>query len=145
MIHSKDPLDNVRKVVGWIFIFLYYSIQSNNNQSFESYIIQMTNYKKFVFRSVVVAQLEEQSLPTQEVRSLNTIIGKMYVQHLFTVNCSIEKTKIKKKEADNASLCCSSMFVRYNKVIFSKKAFVCFRGKSDRQKFVRKKYLTFFG
>ena len=50
----------------------------------------------------------------------------MYVQHLFTVNCSIEKTKIKKKEADNASLCCSSMFVRYNKVIFSKKAFVCF-------------------
>ena len=41
---------------------------------------------------MVVAQLVEQLLPIPEV------IGKIYIEHLFTVNC-IEKTKIKKKEA----------------------------------------------
>ena len=38
----------------------------------------------------------EQSLPKPQVRSSNPVIGKNYIEHLFTVNC-IEKTKIKKK------------------------------------------------
>ena len=41
--------------------------------------------------AVVLAQLEERSLPTPEIRGLNPVIGK-----LFTIKC-IEKTKIKKK------------------------------------------------
>ena len=49
-------------------------------------------------RAVVVAQLVEPLLPIQEVCGLNPVIGKIYIEHLFTVNC-IEKTKIKKKEA----------------------------------------------
>ena len=40
---------------------------------------------------MVVAQLVERSLPTQEVHGSNPVIGK-------TLNC-FEKTKIKKKEA----------------------------------------------
>ena len=51
-------------------------------------------------RNVVVAQLVEQSLAIPEVRGSNPVIGKIYIEHLFTVNC-IEKTKIKKKEAGN--------------------------------------------
>ena len=41
----------------------------------------------------VVAQLVEQSIPIPEVRGLNPVIGKNYIEDLFTVNC-IEKTKI---------------------------------------------------
>ena len=45
---------------------------------------------------MVVAQL-----PTPEVRGSNPVIGKkLYLYHLFTVNC-IEKTKIKKNESGN--------------------------------------------
>ena len=43
-----------------------------------------------------MAQLVEGLLPISEVRSLNPVIGKIYIEHLFTVNY-IEKTKIKKK------------------------------------------------
>ena len=39
---------------------------------------------------MVVAQLVERSLPIPEV------ISKIYIEHLFTVNC-VEKTKINKK------------------------------------------------
>ena len=46
-------------------------------------------------RAVAVAQLVEQSLSILEVRSLNPVMGKIYIEHLFTVKC-IEKTKIKK-------------------------------------------------
>ena len=45
---------------------------------------------------MVVAQLEVRSLPIPEVPSSNPVVGKIYIEHLFTVNC-IEKTKIKKK------------------------------------------------
>ena len=45
---------------------------------------------------MVVAQLVERSLPIPEVRGSNPVIGKIYIEHLFTVN-SFEKTKIKKK------------------------------------------------
>ena len=38
-----------------------------------------------------------------EVRGLNPVIGKIYIEHLFTVN-SIEKTKIKKKRPGMAHL-----------------------------------------
>ena len=41
---------------------------------------------------MVVAQL----LLMQEVYSLNRVIGKIYIEHLFTANC-FKKTKIKKK------------------------------------------------
>ena len=43
-----------------------------------------------------MVQLAERSLPTPEVRGLNPVIGKIYIENLFTVD-SIEKTKIKKK------------------------------------------------
>ena len=47
-----------------------------------------------------MAQLVEQSLPIPEVRGLNPVIGKyLYIEHLFTVSC-VEKTKIKKNEAE---------------------------------------------
>ena len=43
----------------------------------------------------------EQALPIPEVHGSNLVIGKkLYIEHLFTVNC-IEKTKIKEKEAGN--------------------------------------------
>ena len=48
-----------------------------------------------------MTQLVEQSLLIPKVRGSNPVIGKkLYIEHLFTVNC-IEKTKIKKKEAGN--------------------------------------------
>ena len=43
-----------------------------------------------------MAQLVERSPPTPGVRSSNPVISKIYIEHLFTVNC-IEKTKIKEK------------------------------------------------
>ena len=33
---------------------------------------------------------------------MNPVIGKIYIEHVFTVNC-IEKTKIKEKEAGNGA------------------------------------------
>ena len=45
---------------------------------------------------VVVAQLVEWLLPLPEVCGLNPVIGKIYIEHLFTINC-IENTKINKK------------------------------------------------
>ena len=57
--------------------------------------------------AVVVAQLVERSLPIPEVHGLNPVISKIYIEHLFTVNC-IEKTKIKKKRPILESRLCSS-------------------------------------
>ena len=48
----------------------------------------------------VVAKWEKRSLLTTEIISSNPVINKIYIEHLFTVNC-IENTKIKKKEAGN--------------------------------------------
>ena len=48
-----------------------------------------------------MAQLVERSLPIPEVSSSNPVIGKIYIEHCFTVNC-IEKTKIKKKRPGTA-------------------------------------------
>ena len=45
--------------------------------------------------AVVVTQWVERLLPVPEVRSSNPGIGKIYIEHLFTVNCN-EKTKIKR-------------------------------------------------
>ena len=50
-----------------------------------------------------MAQLVERSLLIPKVRGSNLVIGKIYVGHLFTVNC-IEKTKIKKKRPGMAHL-----------------------------------------
>ena len=47
-------------------------------------------------RGSVVAQLVERLLLTFEVRGSNPVIGKFYIEHLFTLNY-IEKTKIKEK------------------------------------------------
>ena len=53
--------------------------------------------------AVVMYQLVEHLLPKPEVRGSNLVIGKIYIQHLFTFIC-IEKTKIsKEKEAGNGS------------------------------------------
>ena len=46
--------------------------------------------------SVVVAQLVERSVQIPEVCGSNPVIGKINIEHLFTVNC-IEKTEIKKR------------------------------------------------
>ena len=43
-----------------------------------------------------MAQLVEWLLLTFEVRGSNPVIGKFYIEHLFTLNY-IEKTKIKEK------------------------------------------------
>ena len=45
---------------------------------------------------MVVAQLVERSLPIPEVSSSILVIGKIYIEHLFTINC-IEKMKDKKR------------------------------------------------
>ena len=50
-----------------------------------------------------MAQLEERLLPIPEVRSLNPVVDKNYIDHLFTVNC-IEKVTIKKKRPGRARL-----------------------------------------
>ena len=47
--------------------------------------------------------MEERSLLIPEVRGSNPVIGKIYNEHLFTVNC-IEKTKRKKKRPGMAHL-----------------------------------------
>ena len=49
--------------------------------------------------AVVVAQLMEQLLPIPEVRGSNKVIGKIYSENLFTVNC-IEKTKKEKSDRE---------------------------------------------
>ena len=54
-----------------------------------------------------MAQLVEQSLSISEVRGTTPVIGKIYTEHLFVylfiINC-IEKTKIKKRQAENGPL-----------------------------------------
>ena len=61
-------------------------------------VIYVCNYcdKKMHLGAVAVTQLVEQLLLIPEVHSLNPVIGKIYIEHLFIVNC-IEKTKIKKR------------------------------------------------
>ena len=49
--------------------------------------------------AVVVAQLVERSLPTPDVRGSNPDIGKV-----LSTNCTLEKTKIKKKRPGMAHL-----------------------------------------
>ena len=43
-----------------------------------------------------MAQFVERLLPNPDVSGSNPVIGKIYIEHLFTINC-IEKTKINKK------------------------------------------------
>ena len=57
--------------------------------------------------TVVVAQLVERSLPIPEV------ISKIYIEHLFTVNC-VEKTKINKKRLGMAYF-----FLKKNNLFFT--------------------------
>ena len=52
-------------------------------------------HKIVYIRAVVVAHMVEWLLPIPKVCSLTPVIGKIYIDHLFTVNC-IEKTKVKK-------------------------------------------------
>ena len=49
-----------------------------------------------IFWAVVVAQLVEWPLPIPEVRDSKPVIGKIYIEILFTINCN-EKTKVNKK------------------------------------------------
>ena len=51
--------------------------------------------KQWLGWAVVVDQLVERSLPTQEVRGSNPVIEKLYLYYLFTINC-IEKMKRKR-------------------------------------------------
>ena len=56
----------------------------------------LKGFKFYYLLEVVVAQSVEQSLLIPEVHGLNPVIGKIYIEHLFTIN-GIEKTKINKK------------------------------------------------
>ena len=60
-----------------------------------------------------MAWLVEHLLPAPEVRGSKPVFGKIYIEHLFTVNC-IEKTKIRKKEARNGSFKKSCWYHRRN-------------------------------
>ena len=51
--------------------------------------------KKNYIPAVVVTQLVVQSLQAPAMQGSNPVIGKIYIEHYFTVNC-IEKTKIQK-------------------------------------------------
>ena len=55
--------------------------------------------KLLVWWAVVVAQLVEQLLPTPDIRGSNPDIGK-----ILSTNCTLEKTKIKKKRPGMAYL-----------------------------------------
>ena len=57
----------------------------------------MPQLKDYTGLAVVVAQLVERSLPTLEVRGLIPISN--INNDLYSTNCNLEKTKIKKKEA----------------------------------------------
>ena len=67
----------------------------------ESGIIYITAEKVLLesHGAVVVAQLVERSLLTPEIRGSNPDIGKV-----LSTNCTIEKTKIKKKRPGMAQL-----------------------------------------
>ena len=56
-----------------------------------------------LFYNTYLAQLVEQLLPIPEVSSSNPVIGKIYIEHLFSVKC-IEKTKFKKNRPGMAHL-----------------------------------------
>ena len=49
-----------------------------------------------------MAQLVERLLPIPEVRNSNPVIGNIYIEHLFTINC-IENIKINKKRPGMAN------------------------------------------
>ena len=57
-------------------------------------ISYITNLLLKKFGQWLWAQLAERSLPTLEVPGSNPIIGKIYMKHLFIVDCNV-KTKIK--------------------------------------------------
>ena len=54
-----------------------------------------------IYTGMVVAQLEVWSLPIPEVRSPIVVVSKIYIEHLFTINC---KEKNKKKRPGMAHL-----------------------------------------
>ena len=54
--------------------------------------IEFLGQKLFLFRIVVVGKLIECSLPTPEIRGSSPGVGK-----IISTNCTVEKTKIKKK------------------------------------------------
>ena len=66
---------------------------------------------------MVVTQLVERLLLTPEVCGLNPVIGKIYIEHCLPKVNSIEKTKIKKKEAGIGPflrLSCTAFFALRN-------------------------------
>ena len=74
------------------------------------------------FLAVVVAQLVVQLIPTPQFHGSNPVVSKIYIEHLFTVNC-MEITKIKKKEAGN---------VGFKKPNFQHFSFLCIRSNQLR-------------
>ena len=72
-------------------ILLHYSTKS------------LTSIKIGQNRAVVVAHLVDRLLRIPEVWGSNPVMSKIYIIHLFTVNC-IEKTKIKKNRPGMAHL-----------------------------------------
>ena len=67
---------------------------------------------------MVVAHLVEWSLPILEVHSSNPVISKIYIEHLFTINCK-EKTKINKKRPEMAQKTGPVKFLFFERVVVS--------------------------
>ena len=84
MSNADNTFDNERET----------NVQLKGIRKLTSASIETNTDKKVKRRAVVVAQLVERLLPISDVRRLNPIINKIYIEHLFTVNC-IEKTKKK--------------------------------------------------
>ena len=77
--------------------------KENNRASDPSYNIssEIIKTERWI---LAVAKLVERWLPTPVDRGSNPVIGKIYIEHLFTVLSNvnwIKKTKIKKNEAGN--------------------------------------------
>ena len=102
---------------GFVCVFLPPRVQVPNTPSrFYQFIIVscgkdektkkrpgLAHFKRCLIWAAVVAQLAERLLLTPEVCGSNPVIGKIYNEHLFNVNC-VEKTKIKKKVTRNGQL-----------------------------------------
>ena len=77
-------------------------VLTTNQVSFVS-LLTFFKYSGNEKKATIVSQLEMQLIATPEVSGSNPVIGKIYIDHWFTVSC-IEKTKIKKNGPGNGQL-----------------------------------------
>ena len=77
------------------FSFMSLDQMWKNNLAIWSQWLQLPCKEPYLVRHcvVVVAQLEERSRPTPEVCSSRPVIGRIYIERLFTVNCIYKHNK----------------------------------------------------